>query len=40
VPIEEALLLLRARAFADGRPVTVVAKDVVERRMRFDKEDR
>jgi hypothetical protein len=35
VTIEEALLLLRAHAFAVGRPVADVARDVVERRLRF-----
>lgn len=39
VTIEEAFLMLRARAFADGRPVADVAKDVVERRLRFPEED-
>jgi GAF domain/ANTAR domain len=40
VTIEEAFLMLRARAFAAGRPVADVAKDVVERRLRFPEEDR
>ena len=40
VTITEALLLLRAHAFAVGRPVADVAKDVVERRLRFPAEDR
>ena len=35
VTIEEAFLLLRAHAFAVGRPVADVARDVVERRLRF-----
>jgi hypothetical protein len=35
VPIEEAFLMLRARAFAAERPVTEVARDVVERELRF-----
>lgn len=39
VPISEALLALRARAFAEGRTVAELAKDVVERRLRFNKED-
>jgi hypothetical protein len=39
VTIEEAFLMLRARAFADGRPVSDIAKDVVERRLRFPEED-
>ena len=40
VTIEEAFLMLRAHAFATGRPVADVAKDVVERRLRFPAEDR
>jgi GAF domain len=40
VTIEEALLMLRAHAFAVGRPVAEVAKDVVERRLRLPVEDR
>jgi len=40
VTIEVAFLMLRARAFAAGRPVADVAKDVVERRLRFPKEER
>ena len=39
VTIEEAFLMLRARAFAEGRPVADIAKDVVERRLRFPEED-
>ena len=39
VTIEEAFLMLRARAFAAGRPVAEVASDVVERRLRFTTED-
>ena len=35
VTIEEAFVLLRAHAFAAGRPVADVARDVVERRLRF-----
>ena len=35
VNVGEALLLLRARAYADERPVMDVARDVVARRMRF-----
>ncbi len=34
---EVALVRLRARAYADGRPLTEVAQDVVSRRLRFDK---
>lgn len=36
VGMTEALLLLRARAFGDGRPVAAIARDVVARRLRFD----
>jgi hypothetical protein len=36
---EDAFLLLRARAFATGRPLVEVAVDVVERRLRFTKEE-
>ena len=39
VTIEQAFLLLRARAFSDGRPLNEVAADVVERRLRFSSED-
>jgi hypothetical protein len=39
LPTEQAFLALRARAFADGRPLADVATDVVERRLRFSKED-
>lgn len=37
VSLAEALLLLRARAFAEERSVTEVASDVVEGRLRFDR---
>jgi hypothetical protein len=37
---EDAFLMLRARAFAQGRPLLDVAIDVVERRLRFTPEDR
>jgi hypothetical protein len=40
VTIEEAFLMLRAHAFAAVRPVADVARDVVERRLRFATEDR
>jgi hypothetical protein len=40
VTIDEAFLLLRAHAFATGRSVGAVAKDVVERRLRWPTEDR
>ena len=36
---EDAFLMLRARAFATGRPLVELATDVVERRLRFSKED-
>ena len=39
VTIEQAFLLLRARAFSTGRPLHDVAVDVVERRLRFSSED-
>ena len=39
IATEDAFLMLRARAFADARPVVDVARDVVERRLRFTKED-
>jgi GAF domain-containing protein len=39
VSTEEALVRLRARAFALGRPLVAVATDVVERRTRFTAED-
>jgi hypothetical protein len=37
VGTEDALVALRARAYADGRPVGEVAADVVARRLRFAK---
>jgi GAF domain-containing protein len=39
VSTEEAFLRLRARAFADGRSVTEVSADVINRRLQFDVED-
>jgi len=36
VSVGEALIRLRARAFADDRPLAKVAEDVVARRLRFD----
>jgi GAF domain/ANTAR domain len=39
VPTDQAFLMLRARAFADGRPLAEVATDVVQRRLRFTQED-
>lgn len=38
VPVREALLALRARAFTEGRPLADVADDVVSRRLRFAQE--
>jgi hypothetical protein len=40
VPIEDALVRLRAYAFGSGRTLTEVAADVLERRLRFDPESR
>jgi hypothetical protein len=39
VKTEEAFLLLRARAFSTGMPLIEIAVDVVERRLRFSKEE-
>jgi hypothetical protein len=39
VSTDEAFLLVRARAFSSGRPVSDVADDIVERRIRFSPED-
>ena len=39
VTIDQAFLMLRARAFADGRSLADVAADVVARRVRFSTED-
>lgn len=39
VTIDQALLMLQARAFADGRPLAALADDVVARRVRFSMED-
>jgi hypothetical protein len=36
VSVAQALIRLRAYAFATGRTLTVVAQDVVARRLRFD----
>ena len=38
--IEEALVRLRATAYLEGMPVTSLARDVIEGRHRFTKEDR
>ena len=35
VTVAEALVLIRARAFAAGRPIRLVAGDIVARRLRF-----
>lgn len=37
VPLVEALALLRARAYADSRPVVSVAKDILERSLRLER---
>lgn len=39
VSIEEAFVRLRARAFSLARPISAVATDVIERRIRFSWED-
>lgn len=39
VPVDDALVQLRAHAFGNDRALTDVAKDVVERRVRFDRSD-
>jgi hypothetical protein len=39
IPVAEALVRLRARAFLADRLVSEIARDVVERRLRFDPED-
>ncbi len=40
VNLAEALVRLRAHAYADGRPIAEVAADVVTRRLRFDDQHR
>jgi hypothetical protein len=35
VPVAEALLRIRARAFSTGRPIGLVASDIIARRLRF-----
>lgn len=35
IPVAEALLRIRAHAFADGRPLGIVAGDIVARRLRL-----
>lgn len=37
VSLEEALIRLRARAYADGRPLTELAQDVLARTLRFER---
>jgi len=39
VSVDQAFLLLRARAFATGRPLRDLAADIVQRRLRFSQED-
>jgi hypothetical protein len=39
VTTEEAFLMLRARAFTMGRPIAEIAKEVVDRQLRFSEED-
>lgn len=39
VTIDQAFLMLRARAFSEGRPLAELANDVVARRVRFSTED-
>jgi hypothetical protein len=39
ISMEDAFLMLRARAFSLGQPITDVATDVVQRRLRFSMED-
>jgi hypothetical protein len=39
VPPRIAYLRLRAHAFANDVPLTEVARDVIERRLRFDPDD-
>jgi hypothetical protein len=39
VSAEDALLMLRARAFSSGRPLMEISSDVVARRLRFSTED-
>jgi AmiR/NasT family two-component response regulator len=36
VGVAEAIALLRARAWSSDRPISAVAADVVDRRLRFD----
>jgi len=38
VPVSEAMVLLRARAYADGVPLASLAREIVARRIQFDPE--
>jgi hypothetical protein len=38
VPVVEALLRIRARSFATGRPIGLLASDIIARRLRFAEE--
>jgi hypothetical protein len=38
IALDEALVRLRAHAYAAGRPLADVARDVVNRRLRFDRD--
>jgi hypothetical protein len=40
ISLTEALVRMRAHAFAEGRPLADVARDVVARRLRFDRDQR
>jgi GAF domain-containing protein len=40
IPVDEALLRLRANAFSTGRPLADIAQDVVARRLRLDADDK
>jgi hypothetical protein len=40
ITTDQAFLVLRARAFADARPLAEIAADVVDRKIRFAQEDR
>ncbi len=39
VPVDEALVRIRAHAFASGRPISHVADDIIARRLRFVDDD-
>jgi hypothetical protein len=38
VPLADALARIRARAYSDNRPLREVARDIVTRRLRLDRE--